>query len=210
MKRTQRAVLGLAVVATLAAGAAYAQISDGGVKVGVLSDMSSLYSDIGGKGSVVAAQMAIEDFDPPKHGLKVELVSADHQNKPDVGSAIARQWYDVDKVDAIFDVPTSSVALAVSGVTKDKGKAFIISGAASSDLTGKSCTPNNVHWTYDTWMLANGTGSAIVKTGGDTWFFITADYAFGHALERDTEAVVLKQGGKVLGKVRLPLNTADF
>jgi branched-chain amino acid transport system substrate-binding protein len=203
-------MLGLAIVAALAAGAAHAQISDGVVKVGVLSDMSSLYSDIGGKGSVVAAQMAIEDFDPPKHGLKVELVSADHQNKPDVGSAIARQWYDVDKVDAIFDVPTSSVALAVSGVTKDKGKAFIISGAASSDLTGKSCTPNNVHWTYDTWMLANGTGSAIVKTGGDTWFFITADYAFGHALERDTEAVVLKQGGKVLGKVRVPLNTADF
>ncbi len=210
MKRTQRALLGLAVVAALAAGAARAQISDGVVKVGVLSDMSSLYSDIGGKGSVVAAQMAIEDFDPAKHGLKVELVSADHQNKPDVGSAIARQWYDVDKVDAIFDVPTSSVALAVNQVTKDKGKAFIVSGAASSDLTGKACSPNTVHWTYDTWMLANGTGSAIVKTGGDTWFFITADYAFGHALERDTTAVVQKNGGKVVGGVKVPLNTADF
>jgi branched-chain amino acid transport system substrate-binding protein len=127
-----------------------------------------------------------------------------------VGSSIARQWYDVDKVDAIFDVPTSSVALAIAEITKQKGKAFIVSGAASSDLTGKACSPNTVHWTYDTWMLANGTGSAIVKTGGDSWFFITADYAFGHALERDTEAVVLKNGAKVLGKVRHPLNTQDF
>jgi branched-chain amino acid transport system substrate-binding protein len=154
--------------------------------------------------------MAVEDFDAARKGLKVEIVSADHQNKPDVGSTVARQWYDADKVDAIFDVPTSSVALAVSQITRDKGKAFIVSGAASSDLTGKACSPNTVHWTYDTWMLANGTGSAIVKTGGDSWFFVTADYAFGHALERDTEAVVLKNGGKVLGKVRVPLNTADF
>jgi branched-chain amino acid transport system substrate-binding protein len=142
--------------------------------------------------------------------MKVEVVSADHQNKPDVGSAIARQWYDVDKVDAIFDVPTSSIALAVSQITKDKGKAFIVSGAASSDLTGKACSPNTVHWTYDTWMLANGTGGALVKTGGDSWYFLTADYAFGLALERDTEAVVVKNGGKVLGKVRHPLNTSDF
>ena len=142
--------------------------------------------------------------------MKVEIISADHQNKPDVGSAIARQWYDVDKVDAIFDVPTSSVALAINEVTKQKGKAFIVSGAASSDLTGKACSPNTVHWTYDTWMLANSTGSAVVKTGGDSWYFITADYAFGHALERDTEAVVLKSGGKVLGKVRHPLNAQDF
>ncbi len=199
-----------AAVAALLATAAQAQISDGVVKIGVLSDMSSLYADIGGPGSVVAAKMAVEDFNPAKHNMKVEIVSADHLNKPDVGSSIARQWYDTDKVDAIVDVPTSSVALAVSQITKDKGKAFLISGAASSDLTGKACTPNNVHWTYDTWMLANGTGSAITKTGGDTWFFITADYAFGHALERDTEAVVLKNGGKVLGKVRVPLNTQDF
>ncbi len=199
-----------AVALALAAAAAQAQVSDGVIKVGVLSDMSSLYSDIGGPGSVLAARMAVEDFGAAKKGMKVEIVSADHQNKPDVGSGIARQWYDSDKVDAIFDVPTSSVALAVNEITKQKGKAFVVSGAASSDLTGKACSPNTVHWTYDTWMLANGTGSAIVKTGGDSWFFVTADYAFGHALERDTEAVVLKNGAKVLGKVRHPLNTQDF
>src|SRR6266581_2787887 len=192
------------------AGAAQAQISDGVVKIGVLSDMSSLYSDIGGGGSVVAARMAIEDFGAAKKGMKVELLSADHLNKPDVGSSIARQWYDVDKVDVIVDVPTSSIALAISQITREKGKAFLVSGAATSDLTGKACSPNTIHWTYDTWMLANGTGNAIVKTGGDTWFFVTADYAFGLALERDTEAVVLKNGGKVLGKVRHPLNAQDF
>ena len=142
--------------------------------------------------------------------VKVELVSGDHQNKPDIGSQIANQWYDVDKVDVVVDVPNSGVALAVSQVTAQKNKVFIISGAASSDLTGAKCTPNNVHWTYDTWMLANGTGRAMVQTGGDTWFFITADYAFGYALERDTSAVVEKAGGKVLGKVRHPLNTNDF
>ena len=135
---------------------------------------------------------------------------ADHQNKADVGSNIARQWYDVDKVDAIVDVPNSGVALAVNQITRDKGKVLMVSGAGSADLTGKACSPNTIHWTYDTWALANGTGSAIVKTGGDSWFFLTADYAFGHALERDTEAVVIKNGGKVLGKVRHPLNTADF
>jgi branched-chain amino acid transport system substrate-binding protein len=199
-----------AVALAFAASGAHAQVSDGVIKIGVLNDMSSLYADIAGPGSVVAARMAVEDFGAAKKGMKVEIISADHQNKPDVGSSIARQWYDVDKVDAIFDVPTSSVALAVNEVTKQKGRAFIVSGAASSDLTGKACSPNTVHWTYDTWMLANGTGSAIVKTGGDSWYFITADYAFGHALERDTEAVVLKSGGKVLGKVRHPLNAQDF
>jgi branched-chain amino acid transport system substrate-binding protein len=200
-----------AIALALGAAGANAQVSDNMVKIGVLSDMSSLYADIGGPGSVAAAKMAVEDYlKSTKSKLKVEIVSADHQNKPDTGSAIARQWYDVDKVDAIVDVPTSSVALAVNEVTREKKKVFIISGAASSDLTGKACSPNSVHFTYDTWMLANGTGSAIVKTGGDSWFFITADYAFGHALERDTEAVVLKQGGKVLGKVRVPLNTQDF
>ncbi len=199
----------IASALALAAAGAQAQISDGIVKIGVLSDMSSLYSDIGGPGSVVAARMAVQDSAAAK-GLKVEIVSADHQNKPDVGSAVARNWYDTEKVDVIVDVPTSSVALAVSQVTKDKNKVFLVSGAASSDLTGKACTPNTVHWTYDTWMLANGTGNAIVKTGGDSWFFITADYAFGHALERDTEQVVTKAGGKVLGKVRHPLNTQDF
>jgi branched-chain amino acid transport system substrate-binding protein len=210
MNIVKRTLLSLAVVATLGAGAAQAQISDNIVKIGVLSDMSSLYTDLAGAGSVVAAKMAVEDSGIEKRGVKVEIVSADHQNKPDVGSSIARQWYDVDKVDVIVDVPNSGVALAVNQITRDKGKAFLVSGAASSDLTGKACSPNTVHWAYDTWMLANGTGSSIVKTGGDTWFFLTADYAFGLALERDTEAVVLKNGGKVLGKVRHPLNTQDF
>src|SRR5688572_3758809 len=191
----------VAAAAACAAGGAAAQISDNVIKIGVLNDMSGLYADLTGPGSVVAAKMAIEDFGAAKKGMKVEVIGADHQNKPDVGSTIARQWYDVDKVDAIFDVPTSSVALAINEITKQKGKAFVVSGAATSDLTGKACSPNTVHWTYDTWMLANGTGSAIVKTGGDSWYFLTADYAFGHALERDTEAVVLKNGGKVLGKV---------
>src|SRR5687767_8711573 len=202
--------LSVAVGLALAATGAQAQVSGNVIKIGVLSDMSSLYADIGGPGSVGAARMAVEDFGAKKKGMNVEIVSADHQNKPDVGSSVARQWYDAEGVDAIFDVPTSSVALAVNQVTRDKGKAFIVSGAASSDLTGKACSPNTVHWTYDTWMLANGTGSAIVKTGGDSWFFVTADYAFGHALERDTEAVVQKNGGKVLGKVRHPLNSQDF
>jgi branched-chain amino acid transport system substrate-binding protein len=206
LKRTAAA----AAIAALMVTGAQAQVSDGVVKIGVLTDMSSLYSDLSGAGSVLAARMAIEDSGVQKRGMKVELLSADHQNKPDVGSGIARQWYDVDKVDAIFDTPNSGVALAVNQITRDKGKAFIVSGAASADLTGKACSPNTVHWTYDTWMLANGTGNAVVKTGGDTWFFLTADYAFGHALERDTEAVVLKTGGKVLGKVRVPLNTQDF
>src|SRR3989440_7210884 len=208
--RKLSAAVGLALAAMGAPMVANGQVSDGVIKIGVLSDMSSLYADIGGPGSVAAARMAVEDFGAAKKGMKVEVVSADHQNKPDVGSSIARQWDDVDKVDVIVDVPTSSVALAVNEVTKQKGKAFLVSGAATSDLTGKACSPNTVHWTYDTWMLANGTGSAIVKSGGNSWFFITADYAFGHALERDTEQVVLKNGAKVLGKVRHPLNTQDF
>src|SRR5262249_33000399 len=200
----------IAASLALAAPAAHAQISGGVVKIGVLSDMSSLYSAVGGPGSTAAARMAVEDFGAAKKGMKVEIVSADHQNKADVGSQIARQWYDVDGVDVILDVPNSGVALAVSGVTREKGKAFLVSGAASSDLTGKACSPNTIHWTYDTWMLAHGTGSAIVKQGGDTWFFLTSDYAFGYALEHDTEEVVLKSGGKVLGKVRHPINTQDF
>jgi branched-chain amino acid transport system substrate-binding protein len=203
--------LSAAVALAFAASAAHAQVSGGVVKIGVMNDMSGLYADIGGPGSVTAAKMAVEDYlKSSKSKLKVEIVSADHQNKPDVGSQIARQWYDSDGVDAIVDVPTSSVALAVSEVTKQKGKAFLDTGAASSDLTGKSCSPNTVHWLYDTWMLAHGTGSAIVKTGGKSWFFITADYAFGHALERDTAEVVKANGGKVLGAVRHPLATQDF
>src|SRR5881296_1895351 len=203
-------IVALIGVLALAASPARAQISDGVVKIGVLNDQSSLYADLAGQGSVVAARMAVEDSGAAARGLKVEIVFADHQNKADVGSQIARQWYDAEKVDLILDVPNSGVALAVNQITRDKGKAFIVSSAASSDLTGKACSPNTIHWTYDTWALANGTGNAIVKTGGDTWFFMTADYAFGHALERDVEAVVLKNGGKVLGKVRHPLNTQDF
>ena len=202
--------LAAAVALALGATGAQAQVSDGIIKIGILTDMSSLYADLSGPGSVAAARMAVEDFGAAKKGMKVEIISADHQNKPDVGSAIARQWYDVDKVDVIVDTPNSGVALAVNQITRDKKKAFINSGAASSDLTGKACSPNTVHWTYDTWMLANGTGKAMVKTGGDTWFFLTADYAFGHALERDTAAVVEKNGGKVLGKVRHPFPGTDF
>jgi branched-chain amino acid transport system substrate-binding protein len=208
MTLTGRLVFAVAAL-TCAAASAQAQ-DDVVVKIGVLSDMSSLYSDIGGAGSVAAAKLAVEDFNPAAHGMKVEVISADHQNKPDVGASIARQWYDVDHVDVIVDVPTSSVGLAVNEVTREKNKVFLVSGAASSDLTGPKCSPNTIHWTYDTWMLANGTGKALVKTGGDTWFFITADYAFGQALERDTSAVVVANGGKVLGSVRHPLNNSDF
>ena len=205
MKRT----LGLAALAVvLASSTALAQQIT--VKIGVMSDMSSLYADIGGPGSVAAAKLAVADFNATNKDIKVEIVSGDHQNKADVGSSIANQWIDVEKVDMIVDVPNSGVALALNEIIRNKNKVFINSGAASSDLTGAKCSPNTVHWTYDTWMLANGTGKAIVKTGGDTWFFLTADYAFGHALERDTAAVVEKSGGKVLGKVRHPINTNDF
>ena len=204
-----RKVLGLAAIAAvLGCGAANAQQVN--VKIGVLSDMSSLYADIGGPGSVAAAKMAIADFTKDNPNVKVEMIIGDHQNKPDIGSQIANQWYDVDKVDMIVDVPNSGVALAVSQVANQKNKVFIVSGAAASDLTGPKCNANTIHWTYDTWMLANGTGTAIVKTGGNTWFFLTSDYAFGHALERDTMAAVERAGGKVLGKVRHPLNTNDF
>ena len=190
---------------------AHAQISDGIVKIGVLNDMSGLYADITGPGSVVAAKMAVEDYlKSSKSSLKIEIVSADHQNKADIGSNIARQWYDTGKVDMIIDVPTSSVALAISQVSREKGKIHVNTGAATADLTGKACSPNTIHWLYDTWMLANGTGKAVVQHGGSSWFFLTADYAFGQALERDTEAVILKNGGKVLGKVRHPLATQDF
>src|SRR5580658_10443869 len=188
-----RTAAGLALaLAALMTTAAQAQVN---VKIGVMSDMSGLYADLGGPGSVTAAKMAVDDFNPAAHGLKVEIVSADMLNKPDVGANIARQWFDVDHVDVIVDVPNSGVALAVNEVAREKNKPFLVSGAASSDLTGAKCSPDTIHWTYDTWMLANGTGTALVKTGGDTWFFITADYA----LERDTAAVVKANGGKVLG-----------
>jgi branched-chain amino acid transport system substrate-binding protein len=205
-----KGMLALATALVLLAGTAHAQISDGMVKIGVLNDQSSLYADLTGQGSVVAARMAVEDSGADKKGLKVEIIFADHQNKADLGSGIARKWYEAENVDVIADVPNSAVALAVNQITRDMKKAFLVSGAASSDLTGKACSPNTIHWTYDTWALANGTANAIVKTGGSTWFFLTADYAFGHALERDVEAVVVANGGKVLGRVRHPLNTADF
>ena len=210
MKAMKSSLLALAIAGAFAAGTAQAQFTGNEIKIGVLSDMSSLYTDLAGAGSVVAARMAVEDSGIEKRGIKVEIVSADHQNKADVGSAIARRWYDAEGVDVIVDVPNSGVALAVSGVTKEKNKVFLASGPGSSDLTGKSCSPNTVHWTYDTWMLANGTGTAITKHGGNTWFFITADYAFGQALERDTTAAVEKAGGNVLGSVKVPINNQDF
>jgi branched-chain amino acid transport system substrate-binding protein len=179
-------------------------------KIGVLNDMSSLYADIGGSNSVTAVNMAVEDSGLPAKGWKIEVLSADHLNKPDVGVNVARQWIDVEKVDAVVDTPTSSVALAVSNLVRDKNAILINSGGASADITGKACTPNTLSVTYDTYMLANGTGKALTKAGGDTWFFLTSDYAFGHALERDTAAVVTANGGKVLGAVKHPLNTSDF
>jgi branched-chain amino acid transport system substrate-binding protein len=203
-----------AVVAGLAlAGSgsvANAQISDDVVKIGVLTDMSSLYSDATGKGSLVAVQMAVADYGGKVKGKPVEVVSGDHQNKPDVGVNIARNWIDNDKVDTIFDVPTSSVALALQTVLKEKNKIFMNSGAGSSDLTGTACSPVMVHYTYDTYALSNVAGKAMVKRGEDSWFFITADYAFGMALERDAANVVKESGGKVLGDVRHPLNSSDF
>jgi|SRR6185437_10420025 len=203
-----RVLLAAVAAVALSAAAADAQ-SSGPVKIGVLNDMSSLYADIGGKGSVIAAQMAADDAGKVL-GQKVQVVSADHQNKPDVGSAIARKWYDEEGVDVITDVPTSSVALAVNEVAREKHKIALIVGAATSDLTGPKCSPYTAHWVYDTYALAHVTGSAVVKSGGKTWYFITADYAFGHALERDTAAVVEAAGGKVVGNVNVPLNTPDF
>ena len=196
--------------ATFISTMAQAQYTDGVVRIGVLSDMSSVYADLTGSGSVAATKLAVQDFDPDSHGMKVEIISADHQNKPDIGSNITRQWFDVDGVDVVVDVPTSSVAFAVSDLAREKNKVFLVSGGGSSDLTGPKCSPNTVHWTYDTWMVAHGTAGAVMKSGGDTWFFLVADYAFGHALERDASAVVSANGGKVLGSVSHPLNTQDF
>jgi branched-chain amino acid transport system substrate-binding protein len=199
---------GLAFAAS--GGAATAQISDDVVKIGVLTDMSSLYADATGKGSLAAVQMAVADYGSKVKGKPVEVIAADHQNKPDVGVNIARNWYDNEKVDAIFDVPTSSVALPISALTREKNKININSGGGSSDITGVACSPNTVHWTYDTYSLSNVAGKAMVKRGEDTWFFVTADYAFGMALERDAANIVKETGGKVLGDVRHPLNSSDF
>ena len=180
------------------------------VKIGSLSDQSGLYSDVGGPGSTLAAQMAVEDSGLLTKGWKIDVISGDHQNKPDIGSNIARQWFDIDKVDVIVDVPNSGVALAVNNIIKEKNAVFLNSGAGTSDLTNAQCSPNTIHWTYDTFMLANGTGTALTKAGGNSWFFLTADYAFGAALERDTTAAVTANGGKVAGGVKHPLNTSDF
>ncbi len=202
--------LGLTLAVALTLGSVGSALADQTVKIGVLTDLSGLYSELAGAGSVLAARMAIEDFGAEAKGLKVELVSADHQNKPDIGVAIAQKWYDQDGVDLIVDIPNSGVALAVNQVARDKNKVLMVSGAGSSDLTGKSCSPNTVHWTYDTWALANGTANAVVASGGKSWFFLTADYKFGRDLEHDTSAVVTATGGRVLGDVTFPLNTPDF
>src|SRR5712671_3877041 len=200
-----------AIIALASLGlAAPALAQDKTVKIGVLNDMSSLYADIGGPNSVAAIKMAVQDSGLLAKGWKIDVLSGDHQNKPDVGVNIARQWIDADKVDAIADTPNSGVALAVSNLVKEKNAVLLNSGAATADLTGKACTPNTISFTYDTYMLANGTGKALTKAGGDTWFFLTSDYAFGHALERDTAAVVTANGGKVLGSVKHPINTSDF
>jgi branched-chain amino acid transport system substrate-binding protein len=208
MKKTISALL-VGTALTLAAGAPVLA-QDKTVKIGALSDQSGLYADLGGPGSTLAAQMAVEDSGLAAKGWKIDVISGDHQNKPDIGTSIARQWFDVDKVDVIVDVPNSGVALAVNNVVKEKNGVYINSGAATSDLTNAQCSPNTVHWTYDTYMLAHSTGQALVKAGGDTWFFLTADYAFGAALERDTTAVITANGGKVVGTVKHPLNTSDF
>jgi branched-chain amino acid transport system substrate-binding protein len=208
MKNTISALMLSTALMVGAATGAFAQ--DKVVKIGNLTDMSGLYADVGGPGSTTAAEMAVEDSGLTKKGWKIDIISADHQNKPDVGTTTARQWIDVEKVDVIVDVLNSGVALAVKNVVTEKNAIMINSGAASSDLTNGQCSPNVVHWTYDTYMLANSTGTALVKAGGDTWFFLTADYAFGAALERDTTAAVIKAGGKVLGGVKHPLNSSDF
>jgi branched-chain amino acid transport system substrate-binding protein len=205
--RISALLLGTAL-AVASANCAFAQ--DKTVKIGALSDQSGLYADLGGPGSTLAAQMAAEDSGLMNKGWKIDTITGDHQNKPDVGANIARQWFDVDKVDIIVDVPNSGVALAVNNVVREKNGVYINSGAATSDLTNAQCSPNTVHWTYDTYMLAHSTGQALVKSGGDTWFFLTADYAFGAALERDTTTVITANGGKVLGGVKHPLNTSDF
>ncbi|ABC93710.1 probable branched-chain amino acid ABC transporter, substrate-binding protein (plasmid) [Rhizobium etli CFN 42] len=184
--------------------------TDGKVKIGILNDQSGVYADFGGKSSVEAAKMAVEDFGGKVLGVPVEIVDADHQNKPDIASNIARQWYDTEQVDAIMELTTSSVALAVQAIAKEKKKIDIVTGAATTDLTGKACSPYGFHWAYDTHALAVGTGGALVKQGGDSWFFLTADYAFGYSLEQQTTDYVKASGGTVVGAVRHPLSTQDF
>jgi branched-chain amino acid transport system substrate-binding protein len=209
MKKATLGLLVTAVTGLLTLGSAQ-EVSSDAVRIGVLNDQSGLYADLAGQGSVTAARMAVEDFGGQVLGKPIEILSADHQNKPDVGSNIVRQWIDTNDVDVIVDVPTSSVALAVQEITRENNRVFLISGAASTDLTGAACSPTSVHWTYDTYALAVGTGRAMVEEGGDSWFFITADYAFGHSLEENTARVVRENGGEVVGTVRHPLSNADF
>jgi len=203
--------LGAAAATVVASfGVASAQVSGDVVKIGILNDQSGLYSDVSGQGSVIAARMAVEDFGGKVLGKPIEVIFADHQNKPDIGAQISRQWFDRDGVDMVADVPNSAVALAVQSVARDANRVHINSGAATTDLTGKQCMETGVHWTFDTYALAAGTGRSLVKAGGKTWYFITADYALGHALERETSKFVEEGGGKVLGAVRHPLSTPDF
>jgi branched-chain amino acid transport system substrate-binding protein len=209
MLSTRRTILSATAAATLLPRISRAQVPT--IRIGVLNDQSGPYRDDGGPTGVVCAKQALEDFGLSGKGWNVEVLSADHQNKPDVGISIARQWFDRDGVDAIVDVPTSSVGLAVNTICREKNKVYLNSGTGSSDLTGPQCSPNTVHWTYDTYMLGKSTGGATVKAGGDTWFFITADYVFGQTLQRDTTAVVTKAGGKVLGSIAYPFpETTDF
>ncbi|MBB5045436.1 branched-chain amino acid transport system substrate-binding protein [Rhodopseudomonas rhenobacensis] len=215
MKFGIRSIVAAASVALLAApgsiqGAVAQSAAGQGVKIGILNDQSGVYADYGGKWSLEAAKMAVEDFGGEVLGQKIELVSADHQNKPDTAISIARKWYDVDGVDMITELTTSSVALAVQDLSKEKKKIDIVVGAATSRITGDACQPYGFHWAFDTHALAVGTGGALVEAGGDTWFFLTADYAFGYALEKDTSEIVIAKGGKVLGAVRHPLNSSDF
>ncbi|MBL8480844.1 MAG: ABC transporter substrate-binding protein [Rhodocyclaceae bacterium] len=212
MKQFRLAVLAAGMAAAFAAAPAMAQVklSDGVVRIGVLTDMSGLYADISGPGVVEAVKMAADDFMKENPGIKVEVISADHQNKADVASTKAREWIDTQKVDVLQDLVTSSVALAAVKVAAEKKRVAIVNGAASSRLTNEDCTPYTVHYTYDTIAMANGTGKYVVKNGGNSWFFLTADYAFGHSLEKDVSGIVTSNGGKVVGSVRHPLNTSDF
>ena len=210
MKLTYLMSAAMLAAATIAVPAAFAETSDGKVKIGILNDQSGVYADFGGKWSFEAAKMAVEDFGGKVQGATIEVISADHQNKPDIASNIARQWYDTEQVDAIMELTTSSVALAVQGISAEKKKINIVTGAATTDLTGKACSPYGFHWAYDTHALAVGTGGALVKQGGDTWYFLTADYAFGYSLEEQTANFVKAQGGQVVGAVRHPLATTDY
>ena len=204
MKALSTAVFGASLLFSFAA---HAQTI---VKIGVLTDLSGPYADLSGQGSIIGTQLAIEEFRAQNKNVSVEVISADHQNKPDIGAAIVRKWFDQEGVDAVVDIANSGVALAVSQIAREKNKVFLGTGPASSDLTGKACSPNTFHWVYDTYSVSHGTGGALVKAGGDSWFFLTADYAFGHALERDTSAIVRTNGGTVAGSVKHPLNTSDF